>query len=92
MPTDPDPLLPVAEAARLFGLLADETRLRLLLALEYAEAEGIPLVDLAEALGMMPEAVGYHLAVLRTAGVVTGRRVFYALAPGFPRIQPVFWP
>jgi DNA-binding transcriptional ArsR family regulator len=89
MPADPDPRLPPDEATRLFGLLADETRLRLLLALEYAGAEGIPPVGLAEALGMTPESVGYHLAVLRLAGVVAGRRegksVFYALAPSRAR-------
>jgi DNA-binding transcriptional ArsR family regulator len=85
MPTDADHRLPVAQAAGLFALFADETRLRLLLALEYGGSEGIPLGGLAEALGMTPEAVSYHLAVLRTAGVVTGRRegrnVFYALTP-----------
>jgi hypothetical protein len=74
MPTDADSRIPVAQAARLFGLLADETRLRLLPALEYGGAEGIPPVGLAEALGMTPEAAGYHLPALAPAGDDAGRR------------------
>jgi ArsR family transcriptional regulator len=89
MPTDTDPLLPPDQAARLFVLLADETRLRLLLAMEYVGVEGIPLGDLAEAIGVTEGTVSHHLAALRTAGAVTARRdgsrVFYSLAPGRAR-------
>jgi DNA-binding transcriptional ArsR family regulator len=89
MPSDVDSRMPVAEAARLFGLLTDETRLMLLLALEYGGAEGIPLGRLAEAIGVTEAAVSYHLAALQTAGAVTrrreGRNVFYSLPPGTAR-------
>ena len=84
MPTHPDPRLPVAQAARLFSLLGDETRLRLLLRL--AEGKDVSVTALAEAFGMSQPALGHHLQQLRLARVVARRRegpnAFYALAPG----------
>lgn len=77
------------EAARLTGLLslvADPTRARLLYALDVVEE--LCVGDLALALGVTEDAVGYALRLLRTAGLVTGhkrgRAVFYRLADGFP--------
>jgi DNA-binding transcriptional ArsR family regulator len=87
MPADPDPRLPVAEAARLFALLGDEARLRLLLRL--AEGKDLSVTALAEALGMSQPALSRHLQRLRLAGAVTcrqeGNHHFYALAPGTAR-------
>jgi hypothetical protein len=67
MPTDPDHRLPVAQAARLFALLGDETRLRVLLAV--ADADGdVPVGGLAKALGLSRIALNHRLRVLRMAG------------------------
>jgi DNA-binding transcriptional ArsR family regulator len=87
MSADPDPRLPVAQAARLFMLLGDETRLRLLLRL--AEGDDLTVTALAEALGLSHQALSRHLTLLRLAGVVADRReghnVFYSLLPGRAR-------
>jgi ArsR family transcriptional regulator len=87
MPTDPDSRLPVAEAARLFMLLGDKTRLRLLLRL--AAGDDLSVTDLVKALRTTRKALNHHLALLRLAGVVAGRRegmrAFYALATGRAR-------
>jgi ArsR family transcriptional regulator len=79
-----DPRLPVAEAARLFMLLGDETRLRLLLRL--AEGDDLSVTALGKTFRLTRKALNHHLQLLRMAGIVAGRRegknVFYALAPG----------
>jgi DNA-binding transcriptional ArsR family regulator len=79
-----DPRMPIGQAACVFGLLADETRLRLLLRL--AEGKDLSVTALAEAFGMSQPALSHHLQRLRLAGAVTCRREgnnnFYALAPG----------
>jgi hypothetical protein len=79
--------MPVAQAARLFELLADETWLRLLPLLA-AGGGDIPFGGLPEALGLSQQPVSHHLRRLRLAGAVTCRREgnhhFYALAPGPP--------
>jgi DNA-binding transcriptional ArsR family regulator len=84
MLTDPDPRLPIDQAARLFGLLGDETRLRLLLRL--AEGDELSVTALGKALRVTRTALNHRLQRLRLAGVVTDRRegqnVFYSLAPG----------
>jgi DNA-binding transcriptional ArsR family regulator len=85
MPTEPEHRIPVDQAAQLFGLLGDATRLRVLLAL--AEGNGdVPVAGLARAFGLSQTALSHHLQRLRLAGAVTCRRkgnnVFYALAPG----------
>ena len=84
MPSEADPRLPVAQAARLFGRLADETRLRLLPRL--AAGKDQPVTALAEELGVSLSPPCRHLTFLRLAGVVSCRReghhAFYTLAPG----------
>jgi len=77
--------LPPGQAARLFGLLSDETRLRVLLTLAEGD-EGVPVGGLARALGLSRTALNHQLQLLRMAGIVTRRRagqnVFYSLAHG----------
>lgn len=84
MSPEPDPRMPVRQAARLFALLADETRLRLLLRL--AEGKDLSAAALVGALGVSPPALRHHLQLLRLARVVARRRegqnAFYSLAPG----------
>jgi ArsR family transcriptional regulator len=86
--TDPDQRLPTDQAARLFALLGDETRLRVLLTLADGDG-GVPVGGLAKALGLSRTALNHQLQVLRTAGDITSRRegknVFYAIAPGTAR-------
>jgi ArsR family transcriptional regulator len=85
---DPDQRLPTDQAARLFGLLGDETRLRVLLALADGDG-GVPVGGLAQALGLSRTALNHQLQVLRMAGIVArrreGQKAFYALAPGRAR-------
>lgn len=81
------PEVPEAErVTSVLTLIADPTRMRLLFALDAAEE--LCVGDLAQALGVSEDAVGYGLRMLRTAGLVArrkhGRMVFYRLAPGFP--------
>jgi len=61
-------------------LLADETRLRLLLLLQKEE---LSVVEIQEVLGMGQSRISSHLAQLRQAGVVRDRRagknIYYAL-------------
>jgi len=62
-------------------LLADETRLRLLLLLQKEE---LSVVEIQEVLGMGQSRISSHLAQLRQAGLVRDRRagknIYYALA------------
>jgi len=53
-------------------LIADPTRARLLYALNLVEE--LSVGDLALALDVNEDAVGYALQILRTAGLVTNRR------------------
>ncbi|PFG32400.1 ArsR/SmtB family transcription factor [Sanguibacter antarcticus] len=68
-------------AVEVFAMLADATRVRIVLAL--CEGE-LSVGELAEAVGKSPTAVSQHLAKLRLARIVStrqdGNRVFYALA------------
>lgn len=82
-------LIDVEDAARLTSLLslvADPVRLRLLYALDMVEE--LCVGDLALALEVNEDQVGYALRVLRGAGLVVarkhGRVVFNRLAPDFP--------
>jgi len=82
-------VLPVAEAARLAGLLgmlADPVRSRILFAL--VAAGELCVGDLALALEVTEDQVSYALKMLRLAGLVSfrkdGRMVFYRLSDGFP--------
>lgn len=68
-------------AAESFRLLADPTRIKILWALLQGESSVACLADLA---GAAPTAVSQHLAKLRLAGLVRGRRegtfVYYSAA------------
>ena len=69
------PLLPPATAAGLSGLfkiLANDTRLRLLHAL--VRAEEMCVTDLANAVGMKPQAVSNQLQRLAARGILGSRR------------------
>lgn len=68
-------------AAESFRLLADPTRIKILWALLHGESSVACLADLV---GAAPAAVSQHLAKLRLAGLVRGRRegtfVYYSAA------------
>jgi DNA-binding transcriptional ArsR family regulator len=76
---DPDSQF-VELAVEVFSMLADSTRVRLILALRDGERS---VNDLAETVDKSPAAVSQHLAKLRLARFVTtrqeGTRVFYRL-------------
>ena len=67
-------------AVEVFGMLADASRVRIILALRDGE---LPVNQLADAVDKSPAAVSQHLAKLRLARMVTtrheGTRVFYRL-------------
>ncbi len=71
---------------QLFQLLSDATRLRSLLLLT-TEGE-LCVCELTQALAEIQPKVSRHLALLREAGVIVGRRegqwVYYRLAPRLP--------
>ena len=75
-----------ASVSSVLTLISDPTRSRVLYALDVAEE--LCVGDLALALEVNEDAVGYALRVLRTAGLVANRRegrvVYYRLAPDFP--------
>jgi len=75
-----------ANAASVFALLADSTRLHLLWVLAQGEAD---VTALTEATGAARPAVSQHLAKLRLAGLVQprreGRRAVYSLTDGHLR-------
>lgn len=77
---DPDSQF-VELAVEVFGMLADATRVRIILALREDE---LSVNHLADILDKTPAAVSQHLAKLRLARIVTtrqeGTRVFYRLA------------
>jgi DNA-binding transcriptional ArsR family regulator len=68
-------------AAESFRLLSDPTRMKILWALLHGESS---VACLAELVGAAPTAVSQHLAKLRLAGLVKGRRegtfVYYSAA------------
>lgn len=68
-------------AVEIFGMLADATRVRIILALHDKE---LSVNNLAEILDKTPASVSQHLAKLRLARIVStrqaGTRVFYSLA------------
>ena len=69
------PLISPAEAAELmslFKMLASDTRLRLLHAL--ARSGELCVTDLADAVGMKPQAVSNHLKRLVDRGILGARR------------------
>lgn len=68
-------------AVEVFGMLADATRVRIILALQ--DAEELSVNHLADIVDKSPAAVSQHLAKLRLARIVAtrqdGQRVFYRL-------------
>ncbi|MBF4549964.1 MULTISPECIES: ArsR/SmtB family transcription factor [unclassified Pseudoclavibacter] len=70
-------------AAEVFGMLADATRVRIVLVLDDGEHS---VNDIAEAVGKTPASVSQHLAKLRLARIVAtrqeGTRVYYRLING----------
>ncbi|WP_374009264.1 ArsR/SmtB family transcription factor [Leifsonia sp. LS-T14] len=68
-------------AVEVFGMLADATRVRIVLALK--DAGELSVNHLADILDKQPSAVSQHLAKLRLARIVStrqdGQRVFYRL-------------
>ena len=68
-------------AAETFRMLADPTRIKLLWALLQGESSVTCLADLA---GVSPTSVSQHLAKMRLAGLVRGRRegtfIYYSAA------------
>jgi DNA-binding transcriptional ArsR family regulator len=76
------------ELAGLFKLLGDPSRTRILYAL--LEAGELCVCDIAAAVGVPETSVSQALRLLRTAGVVSGRRagrmVFYRLADAHVRM------
>lgn len=67
-------------AVEVFSMLAEPTRIRIVLALQHGE---LSVGQLADAVGKAPAAVSQHLAKLRLARIVTtrqdGQRVYYSL-------------
>ena len=79
----------IHDAANLFKLLSDPTRLRILMML--SERDEMCVRDLWERLGQSQPAVSHHLGLLRSGGVVdtrhAGKHIFYRINP--PRFQEV---
>ena len=77
---DPDSQY-VELAVEVFGLLADATRVRIVLALR--RSDELSVNHLAESVGKSPAAVSQHLAKLRLSAMVEsrqdGNRVYYRL-------------
>ena len=70
----------------LLRALADPVRLRLLSLIGAAGDAGTTVCDLADEFNLSQPTLSHHLAVLRKAGLVAGRRrrtwVFYRVVPG----------
>jgi ArsR family transcriptional regulator len=62
----------IREVARVFKLLSDETRLRILFYL--AQSGELHVTDLCHRLGQSQPAVSHHLALLRVSGLIESRR------------------
>lgn len=61
------------EAVRALGALAQPQRLRAFRALVAAGPDGLPAGAIADALGLAPSALSFHLKELSHAGLVTGQ-------------------
>ena len=74
----------VRDLCQVFKLLADETRLRILIYL--AREQELNVTELCERLGQSQPAVSHHLALMRVAGLIEPRRAgkhnFYSVRPG----------
>lgn len=77
------------EASEFFKGLADETRLKLLLAMKFRGE--ICVCELTELLGESQPKISRHLALLRNTGIVIAERrgkwIYYRLHDGMPRWQ-----
>jgi ArsR family transcriptional regulator len=82
MPRKVSPVLTIPEAARLFQLLGDISRLRLLRLL--AERQEVCVGELCSALALPQSATSHHLMLLRRGRLVDYRR---AGKQNFYRIQ-----
>lgn len=71
-----EPISPVTAArlATVFAALADPVRLRLLSLLACRAGAQVCECDLSDETGLAPSAVSQHLAVLATAGLITGEQ------------------
>ena len=68
----------IEEQAALFGVLADQTRLKLLrLLLQQREPDALCVNALAYCLGVTQPDVSQHLKVLKSAGIVKGQKRGY---------------
>ena len=71
----------VSELSGFFSIFGDDTRLRILFAID---GEPLCVCDIAELLGMTKSAVSHQLKILRQASLITyrrqGKNVFYSLA------------
>ncbi|HPB74598.1 MAG TPA: metalloregulator ArsR/SmtB family transcription factor [Chromatiaceae bacterium] len=76
----------MTEINRFFYSLMDNSRLRCLLLL--LGEEEVSAGDMTQALGLVQSKVSWHLAALRTEGLVVdhreAQRVFYRLHPALP--------
>ncbi len=81
LPRVPDPI--VKDLVKVFKLLSDETRLRVLLYL--TQQPELHVRALCDLLAQSQPAVSHHLALLRVAGLIESRREgkhnFYHLLP-----------
>ncbi len=79
----------MASIIKSLRLLADATRLRLLLVLEQAE---LTVAEVQEILSMGQSRISTHLAQLKRAGLVRDRRagkhIYYGLAPADDTVDP----
>lgn len=72
-------------AAKLFGVLADSTRLTILNMLAGCEGD-VCQCDISESFKLGQPTISHHLKTLRDAGLITGDKrgkwVYYSLVPG----------
>ena len=57
-----------------FGALSQENRLEIVRLLVRAGLDGLPAGEIAEAVGISPSNLSFHLKELETAKLVAGRR------------------
>ena len=74
------------ELERLFSVLADRQRIKILNLLASAEEDSVCVCELVPALGLKQPTVSYHLKQLAQAGLVERERrgtfAYYRLVPG----------
>lgn len=76
----------VAELAKGFKALGDETRVRLLALVAASDDGHVCVCDLTEAIGLSQSTVSHHLKILVNAGLLRrtqrGKWGYYVLVPG----------